>query len=227
MIKGINPSNQSQLLILLFKFNFNSILNEISPKKYSENKKVRAFQTWISSTNWIKDSIMELDKYQSLHDISDKPRNIFSQRALRFRVGEKRVRGTMSCIRIPSALVNSNLYSKTKSMETISKDKHKDYKGSLENVKKIDEEPDDDEKAEATGADKVKGFLIADEDSDGSSSSGDDGEKEEDDRKDAMELVDDDLKQLLVSFDNLERPSADEIKEKRVEFGPVFLDKRH
>lgn len=168
---------------------------------------------------------MELDKYQSLHDISDKPRNIFSQRALRFRVGEKRVRGTMSCIRIPSALVNSNLYSKTKSMETISKDKHKDYKGSLENVKKIDEEPDDDEKAEATGADKVKGFLIADEDSDGSSSSGDDGEKEEDDRKDAMELVDDDLKQLLVSFDNLERPSADEIKEKRVEFGPVFRQK--
>ena len=158
---------------------------------------------------------MELNKYQSWADASEKPRNAFSQGVLRFRVGEKRVKGTMSCIRIPSALVNSNLYNKTKSMGNIQKEKHKDYRGSLENIQKIEEDPDEDEKGDtATGTDKVKKFLIADEDSDASSSSGDDGEREEDDRKDAMELVDDDLKRLLLSFDSLERPSADEIKEK-------------
>ena len=111
-------------------------------------------------------------------------------------------------------------------MGNIPREKHKDYRGSLENIQKIEEEPDEDEKADAaTGADKVKKFLIADDDSDASSSSGDDDEREEDDRKDAMELVDDDLKKLLRSFDSLERPTADEIKEKKVEFGPVFRQK--
>mmetsp|Transcript_12931 Transcript_12931/g.14843 ORF Transcript_12931/g.14843 Transcript_12931/m.14843 type:complete len:221 (-) Transcript_12931:473-1135(-) len=169
---------------------------------------------------------MDKNKYQSMGDISEKPRNNFSQRALRMRVGEKRVKGTMSCIRIPSALVNSNLYNKTKSMENVIGDRHKGYKGSIDNVKKIMEEPDEEDKNEdASGADKVKGFLIADEDSDGSSSSEDDDEKEEDDRKDTMELVDDDLKKLLLSFDLLERPSAAQIKELKVEFGEISRQK--
>lgn len=163
---------------------------------------------------------MEPNKYQSITDISDKPRNNFSQRALRFRVGEKRVKGTLSHIRLPSSLLGSNLVLKTKSMGTIGKDKAKGYKGA-DGVEAIDEQPDEDEKSEAptTGVNKAKALLVVDDDdSDGSSSSGD-GEVEGDDRKDAMELVDDDLKNLLLSFDSLERPTADKISELKVQFG--------
>lgn len=145
----------------------------------------------------------------------------FTKRALRFRVGEKRVKGTMSCIRLPSSLVGSNLHVKTKSMGNIGKDKIRGYKKDLDNIEAIDERPDEDEKSEApaTGKSIVKGFLVADEDdSDGDSSSGDE-EKEEDDRKDAMELVDDDLKKLLISFDSLQRPTADQLKELKIKLG--------
>lgn len=170
---------------------------------------------------------MEANKYQSITDISEKPRNIFSQRALRFRVGEKRVKGTMSCIRLPSTLVGSTLNIKTKSMGTIDKGSKKDYKGGLDNIQKIEEEDEEDGKSEApvTGKDKAKGFLIADDDSEGSSSSGDEDDKEEDDRKDAMDLVDEDLKNLLLSFDKLERPTAEQIKALKVEFGEVDRQK--
>lgn len=166
-------------------------------------------------------------RYQAKTDISSKPRNNFSQRALRFRVSEKRVRGTMSCIRLPSALVGSSLYIKTKSMGNIPKDKHKGYKEGLDNIERIEEEPDEEGKSEAptTGVTKAKGFLIADADDSGSSSSGDEVDKEDDDKKDAMELVDDDLKNLLLRFDKLERPTADKIKELRVEFGEVDRQK--
>lgn len=112
-------------------------------------------------------------------------------------------------------------------MDTLPKESAKDYKKGLENIEKIVENEDEDEKSEAnTGTGKVKGFLIADEDdSEGSSSSGGEHEKEEDDRKDAMELVDTDLKSLLLSFDSLERPTAEKIKELKVEFGPVDRQK--
>jgi CTD small phosphatase-like protein 2 len=115
----------------------------------------------------------------------------------------------------------------TKSMGSIPKEKMKGYKEGLNNIEKIDERADEDEKSEAptTGAKKVKGFLVADDDdSDGSSSSGsDDGQ--EDDRKDAMELVDDDLKNLLLSFDSLERPTADKISELKLELGEADRQK--
>jgi len=144
----------------------------------------------------------------------------FSKNALRFRVGEKRVKGTMSCIRLPSSLVGSNLYVKTKSMGTISKDKVKGYKEGLGNIEAIDERLDEDEKSEApVGKSKVKGFLVADEDDSDSGSSSGDEEKEDDDRKDAMELVDDDLKKLLLSFDGLQRPTAEQLSELKVKFG--------
>jgi Dullard-like phosphatase family protein len=164
-------------------------------------------------------------KYQS-QDGSSKPRNNFSQRALRYRVGDKKVKGTMSCIRLPSALIGSSIHIQIKSMENITKEKYN--KVDLEGIEKIEERPDEDEKSEAptTGTKKVKGFLVADndEDSDGSSSSGDEADKE-DDRKDAMELVDDDLKKLLLSFDSLERPSAEQIQDLKVEFGKVDRQK--
>lgn len=163
-------------------------------------------------------------KYQS-QDSSSKPRNNFSQRALRYRVGDKKVKGTMSCIRLPSALIGSSLHIQIKSMENIIKEKH--GKVDLTGIEKIDEQLDEDEKSEAptTGAKKVKGFLVADDDdSEGSSSSGDEADKE-DDRKDAMELVDDDLKKLLLSFDALQRPSADQIQDLKVEFGKVDRQK--
>lgn len=106
--------------------------------------------------------------------------------------------------------------------------KQKNVHTNLEGIQKIEEDPEEDDKSElaATGTDKVKGFLIAEEDdSDGSSGSGSDNEGEEDDKKDAMELVDDDLKSLLLSFDSLERPTADQIKALKVEFGPVDRQK--
>ena len=164
-------------------------------------------------------------KYQSITDESSKPRNIFSQKALRFRVGDKRVKGTMSCIRLPSALIGSSLYIQIKSQGHID-NTQKDYKIDLEGIEKIEEKPEEDEKTEnnATGTKKVKGFLVADEDdSDASSSSGSGGE--EDDRKDAMELVDDDLKNLLLSFDSLERPTAGKIQDLKFEFGQLDRQK--
>jgi Dullard-like phosphatase family protein len=116
---------------------------------------------------------------------------------------------------------------KAQSMDTIPKETAKNYKKDLENIEKIMENDDEDEKSEVnTGTGKVKKFLIADEDdSEGSSSSGGEHEKEEDDRKDAMELVDSDLKTLLLSFDSLERPTAKKIQELKVEFGPVTRQK--
>ena len=169
---------------------------------------------------------MELhNKYQSSTDSNSKPRNNFSKGALRFRVGEKRVKGTMSCIRLPSTLVGSSLNIKTKSMGNITNDKQI-INTNIEGVEKIAEVADEDEKSDihATGTSKVKGFLMAEDDSDGSISSGD-GDKEDDDRKDAMELVDDDLKNLLLSFDMLQRPTLEEIQALKVEFGTVDRQK--
>lgn len=139
------------------------------------------------------------------------------------------MQGTMSCIKLPSTLVGSSLHLKMKaqSMDHLPGQDNKSYKPTLANIDKIDECKDEDDKSEgpSTGANKVKGFLIADDDdSEGSSSSGDE-EKEEDDRKDAMELVDSDIKNLLLSFDSLQRPTAEQIKELKVEFGTVDRQK--
>ena len=173
------------------------------------------------------------NKYQSNTDKSWKPRNNFSQRALRFRVGEKRVKGTMSWIRLPSTLIGSALDLQTKSFDHIPKESLKDYKEGLENIEVINERDEEDEKTENnedTGTKKVKGFLVADDDdsdSDGTISDGDEemDDDEGDDRKDTMELVDDDLKNLLLSFDSLERPTLEKIQELKVEFGPINRQK--
>ena len=111
-------------------------------------------------------------------------------------------------------------------MGNISKDANK-VNTNYDDVQKIEEDPDEDEKSEAPTQGKVKGFLIADDDSgDDSSSSGDGGDDDaDDDRKDAMDLVDEDLKNLLLSFDSLERPTAEKIQELKVEFGPVDRQK--
>lgn len=170
-------------------------------------------------------------KYQSITDESSKPRNNFSQRALRFRVGEKRVKGTMSCIRLPSALIGSTLDLQTRSMTNMANDISMDPKANLENIDKISEaameEEEKTELNEETGTKKVKNFLVADDDDDDSDVSSCEGEglENNDDRKDAMELVDDDLKTLLVSFDSLERPTLDKIQELKVEFGPMNRQK--
>lgn len=163
-------------------------------------------------------------KYQSITDDSSKPRNIFSQRALRFRVDEKMVKGTMSCIRMPSALLGSSLDLKIKSMGHIDKEGKKDYREEIENIEGIPETPEEDEKTENedTGIKKAKNFLVADDDDEsyGSCSDGDDDAK-----KDAMELVDDDLKTLLLGFDSLERPTLEKIQELKVEFGTMDRQK--
>ncbi|CAI2373431.1 unnamed protein product [Moneuplotes crassus] len=167
-------------------------------------------------------------KYQSITDDSSKPRNNFSQRALRFRVSENKIKGTMSCIRFPSSLIGSALDLKHRTMDNIDKEMGKVHKGDLDNIEKILETPEEDEKTENNGekgTSKVKKFLLADDDEESYGSCSDGYDEEMDEKKDAMELVDDDLKNLLLSFDSLERPTLEKIQELKVEFGTMERQK--